>query len=109
MIKFILLIGISDIIFQINSSLLRIIGLEHIQFLIGGFLFPLLIIVFGYFFCITLGLENIGICIGWSIGHFFIACITAGIYYKFGDKILNDIEEKNVSGIEIELVSSFGN
>ena len=105
MIKFLFIIGISDIIFQISSSLLRIINFENIQFYLGAILFPFLILFLGYFFCITLELENIGICIGWCLGHFIIACITAGFYYKFKDKAWLDITN-NDSIIEIELISS---
>ena len=101
MIKFLFILGILDLVLEVYSSLLIMINYEDIQFYLSALVFPFLIFIFGYFFCITLELGNIGLCIGWCLGHFITVFITVGLYYMYKEKAWKDIINNDDTAFEI--------
>lgn len=80
-----------DFLLTYLNTLLKMIRKEHVQFIIGAAVWPISCFGFGYFFGLCLGLENIGLMIGFFLTDILATSLLYLIFRhyeeEFNDKI----------------------
>ena len=95
------------------STLMKMIGYEKVQFIIGGVFISILRGVFGYWFCVRMKLNDFGLIMSYLLCEFifFITLQQAYLYYKpnfFMQMDLVENDNKNHSTLyELPLPTSY--